>query len=554
MTMRTTTTPSRTVRTTITTAALAALTCLAFADAALARGGAFERPKPRPEVPGKSGATGGKLLEERRRRTRRLNELSGQNRDEASRSTPTRPAPTPARPSNGGRRRGGEVPMPPPTPDTSLVHLHHGRVRMFEGLARVDLTLEVQNVGSAVMEWRKTYAIDPAAEVIGAVLERRNQSPIHARTLTRFDALQCYSRVRMPPPTRERRPRRPRDPLLVTRPQRDQLAIQIWPIAADETIRVELTFVTPLRGEGVRRTYRDVMGGPMRETPRPADRPSEREGHAPRPGVMVGHEFVDHRADWLMQPGELVLSSVAPDGMHLDGEVAGQLKFTGIASTRRTEPAPSVPFLAKRRSTHAQLTGERTLSARVAVFRFDPAEYLKRKGFVLARGMQLELKAVRGRTRRLAPNRFAADGEPRPVAGQLVKAGDEVFPFAVRVLDRHGNEVVTFDEAKPLARPELDEAMRDAVGGWHRAQLAKRVFDWAGVHGGKRDEAVRYAVDLGVLMPGIAAIAIPANERERLTPRLRRLYSSDGVPLGAPRREADVKQPPAGAFEDDFRK
>ena len=548
-----------TMRTTLAAAALAALACFSFSDTAEARGGGLEngnrpgggasrgasggttRPKPRPSIPGKSGATGGKLLEERRARKRRLEELgSTDTRPQAARSTPTTPAPS--RPTNGGRRRGGDLPMPPPTPDTSLVHMHHGKVQIFADLARVDLMLEVQNVGQAVMEWRRTYAIDPAAEVIGATLMRRNQLPIRARTLTTFDAFQCYARIRTPPVTRPTpRPRRPRDPLLVSRPQRDELHVQIWPIAVDETIRVELTFVTPLRGKGIRRIYRDVMGGPTVDEPRARDeRPS-------RVGSMV-----DHKADWLMNPGTLVLSSAEPAGMQLDGKAGGHLKFTGVASTRRSEPAPTVPFLTKRKTTHAQLIDHRTLSSRIAVFRFDPAAYLKQKGFVLTRGMKLQLKAVRGETRRLAPNVFGADDEARPITGQVIKPKAAVFPYKVRVLDRHGNEVVTFDEALPLARPEVDRAMQAAVGGWHRAQIARRVFDWAGVHGRKREEATRYAVDLGVLMPGISAIAIPPNERERLTPRLRRLYQTDGVPLGAPRREADVKQPPHGAFDDDF--
>ena len=535
-----------TMRTTLTAAALAALTCVSFSDSAFARGGGFERPKPRPEIPGRSGASGSELLEERRRRTRRLQELDpNRNQPSAATTGPRRPAPT--APAGGRRGRGGELPMPAPTPDTSLVHLHHGKVKMFAGLARVDLTLEVQNVGTAVMEWRRSYAIDPAAEVIGAVLMRRNQSPIVARTLTTGDAMQCYARIRTPPVTRPTpRPRRPKDPLLVTRPQRDQLDIQIWPIAADETIRVELTFVTPLRGNGVRRTYRDVMGGPMREVPR-VTRPSEANEQPPRPGTMV-----DHKADWLMQPGDLVLSSAQPDGMVLDGKAGGQLKFTGVASTRSTEPAPSVPFLVKRKSTHAQLVDSRTLSSRIAILRFDPDAYLKEKGFVLTRGMRLQLKAVRGESRRLAPNEFKAGDEPRPVTGQLIRPKADLFQYKVRVLDRHGNEVLVFDEKKPIARPEVDKAMQAAVGGWHRANLATRVFRWAGVHNRHRTEATRYAVDLGVLMPGISAIAIPANERERLTPRLRRLYETDGVPLGAPRREADVKQPPHGAFDDDF--
>lgn len=553
-----------TMRTTVAATALAVLACFSFTDTAdargaggldtgnrpgggAARGGAgASRPRSRPSIPGKSGATGGTLLEERRARKKRLDELGGgDNRPETFRAP--RPAPAGDAPTGRRGRQGGDLPMPAPTPDTSLTHMHHGKVHMFGGLARVDLTLEVQNVGRAVMEWRRTYAIDPAAEVIGATLMRRNQLPIRARTLTTFDAFQCYARIRTPPVTRPTpRPRRPRDPLLVSRPQRDELHVQIWPIAVDETIRVELTFVTPLRGEGIRRTYRDVMGGPTREHPR-MTQPDELREQPRRVGSMV-----DHKADWLMHPGTLVLSTAKPDGMRLAGDAGGRLKFTGMAATRPTDPAPTVPFLSKRKTTHAQLVGHRTLASRIAVFRFDPAAYLKQKGFVLTRGMTIKLGAVRGETRRLAPNAFEADGEPRPVTGQVIEAKAESFPYQVRVIDRHGNEVVTFDETLPLARPEVDKAMQAAVGGWHRAQIARRVFASAGAHGRKREEATRYAVDLGVLMPGIAAIAIPANERERLTPRLRRLYQTDGVPLGAPRREADVKQPPHGAFDDDF--
>ncbi|MDF1702175.1 MAG: hypothetical protein P1V36_13550, partial [Planctomycetota bacterium] len=264
--------------------------------------------------------------------------------------------------------------------------------------------------------------------------------------------------------------------------------------------------------------------------------------------------MVDHKADWLMNPGTLVLSNAAPDGMVFGGEAGGQLKFTGVASTRRHEPAPTVPFLAPRRETRAQLIGTRTLASRIAILRFDPADYLKRKGFVLTRGMTLELGTVRGETRHIAPKHFGANDEPRPVTAQMIKASATSFPYAVRVLDRHGNEVVTFAESMPLHRADLDTAMQSAVGSWHRSQIAARVFRWAGTHARHRTEATRYAVDLGVLMPGIAAIAIPANERERLTPRLRRIYQTDGVPLGAPRREADVKQPPHGAFDDDVLK
>ena len=103
----------------------------------------------------------------------------------------------------------------------------------------------------------------------------------------------------------------------------------------------------------------------------------------------------------------------------------------------------------------------------------------------------------------------------------------------VQVLDRHGNEIVEFREALSLEQADVDADIAAAVGGWHRAKLARRAFAWAGSTGRDREAALLYAVDLGVLLPGVAAIAIPANQRETLGMRLRRLYSTDGVPLGA---------------------
>ncbi len=542
-------------------AATATLSLVAFTTtaptSALARGGALEggnRPggpaagggggaaRPRaPTIPGRSGASGGRLLEERRKRTKRLRDVS------APQPTAVRSGVTPSGPTRPpGRNRGGSLPMPGPTADTSLVHVHHGKVRMFAGLARVDLTLEVQNVGTQIMEWRRGYVIDPACEIIGAVLMRENRRPITARTLTTWDAFQCYARIRTPPQTR-RPPTRPRDPLLVSRPQRDRLEIQIWPIIVQETIRVRITFVTPLRGEGARRTYRDVMGGAVkldRPTPR-LSRPDSLRERPRRPASAV-----NHNADWLMHPGELVLSSAPATGMTYGGAAGGQLHFTGFAATERGQPAPTVPFLSPKRSTTATMVGSGRLSGRIAAFRFDPNDYLKRKGFVLTTGMKIHLKAHAGASRRIVPNIFTPNGEPRPVTAQVLQPNADTFKYRVQVLNRHGVEVVEFEESLPLEKPDVDDDLAAAVSGWHRAHLAHRVFRWAGSISKKRQEAVRYAVDLGVLMPGIAAIAIPANERQRLTPQLRRLYSGDGVNLGAAKHEADAKQPPRGSLDD----
>ena len=524
-----------TMRKFFTTTVVAMLAATWMAAGAWARGG-----EGRPPVPGKSGATGGDLLKERQARNTWLRERGTGTSQGSSRTTPTAPRPAPA-PAPGRVPQ----PAPAPTPDTSLVHLHHGRVQIVGDLARVDLTLEVQNVGEQDMEWRRAYAIDPAAEIIGAVLLRRNELPLQARTLTSFDAFRCYARVRTPPPTRA--PTQPRDPLLVARPEADRLEIQIWPIAANETIRVELTFVTPLRGHGARRTYVDVMGGPARGE-RPAPRltqPDPAREREPAPSAMI-----DAQADWLVQPGDLVLSSGKPSGMNYSGEVGGRLQFSGIAATRSDQPAPTVPFLARTRSTGAIYVGSGSFLGRVAMFRFDPREVLQAKGFVLSDGLTAHLVAVAGSTRHLVPASFGAYDEPRPVTAEVVDRAASEIRYRLEVRGRDDQVVVAFDEVLPLRRDGIADELEDAITGWHRAQLARHTFRWAGADARHREAALRYAVDLGVLVPGTAALAIPAGERGRLTPRMRRIYLTDGVPLGARRGEADLKQAPRGAFDD----
>jgi hypothetical protein len=510
--------------------ALAALALWALAGDAWAGGldGASGGGAKPPAAPGRSGGSRGDLGN-RRARTRWLRDSGGQPQASGAPTAPSTPRGTPAAPPR----------------DAALVYLHHGSVRMVGGLARVDLTLEVRNPTARALEWSRTYAVDPAAEVIGAVLLRRNEIPLIARTLTGPDAARCYAQVRTPRRERPRtRPPRSRDPLMVQRPQSDRLAIRVWPVAAHETVRVKLAFVTPLRGHGAHRTYVDVMGGPVHgpDAPRRISRPeTPRE---PRHVTMV-----DARADWLMSPGNLVLSSAPATGMTLDGQVGGRLQFRGTAATRPDQPAPTVPFLSPELPHHALLVGARSWHGRVAVWRFDPRGFLAAKGFVVGPELRLRLRPVKGNCRHVAPAVFAARGEPLPVTAQLVDADADALRYEVDVLDPRGVVLAHEDVALPLRRDDVDGDLAAAVTGWHRAQLAKRVFRWAGALAGRRTQALRYAVDLGVLLPGTAALGIPPAERNRLTSHLRRLYLTDGVPLGAPRGEADLKLAPLGSLD-----
>jgi hypothetical protein len=429
---------------------------------------------------------------------------------------------------------------------SSLVHLHHGSVRMVAGLARVDLTLEVQNTGQLPMEWRRRYAIDPSAELTGAVLRRVNEDAIMARTLTLANARGIYAQIRVPPTTR---PGDNRDPLLIERPRSDQLDVRIWPIEPQETVRVELTFVTPLRGHGAHRTYVDVMGGPRPDAP-PAPAPGR--GPAPEqpapepppPDVLAAAGG----ADWLMNPGRMVLSSAPAFGMTLSGEAGGLLHFTGPAATEAHTPRPNVDFLTADKGGEALLVGHGSYMGRVATWRFDPSAFLTRKGFDLREDLELRLRPVKGKSRRLAPNVFHASSDPLPVTTLLVSRTLKSVPYVVDVLDRHGHRIVTYTEELPLRTEKVGAGLEAAISGWHRAMLVRRVFAWAHGDAERRDEAMRYAVDLGVLVPGTGALAVPASERRRLTQRNRRIYDTEGVPLGAPRHEADLEQPPKGSL------
>ncbi len=496
-----------------------------------------------PGAPGARGGDGpgpglgrGAGLEERRARTRWLDE---------QRPPPTQTAP-PTTPTPGGAPAA-------PEPPRGIVTLTHGEVRLVADLARVNLVLEVRNEGAEPLEWSHSYPLDPACEVIGAALRRGREAPVVARTLTLADARSIYAEIRNPrpaPPTVVPPRGGNSDPLRLERVTPERLDVSLWPIEPGETVRVELAFVTPLRGRGAARRFVDVLGGPdaTRPEPLPREHRSEAPGEPPGPprdGVTAG------AAVWLIHPGELTLATAGAQGATLSGEVAGRFVFHGEAAVRPDQPRASVEFLDSR-PTHARALAVPggAHAAEVAIWWFDPALFLAARGYRLTPDLPLTLRLgeARGSATQLSRLAFEGTDPARPVTA-LLRGGGERLRFFVDVEDATGTVLETVAVDLPVERPAAPDAdLKGTITAWHRAGLVHRVRGWAGDDPVRRAEAVRYAVDLGVLAPDSAALAVPARERGQLGVRSRRLYEGDGVPLGAQRREADWKQPPAGAF------
>jgi len=430
----------------------------------------------------------------------------------------------------------------------SLVGLQEQKVRFVADLARVDLTLSIENVGTSPVEWRQTYAMDSLAEVVGAVLQRVDMAPVNCRTLTIADARRIYDEARMPRRSRSRRaPTRPRspaddgtattrDPLRLERVARDQLEIIVWPVAPQETVQISLTFVTPLRGKGQMRTFVDPLGGEGPRRLAPSLRPT-----APTPdGVKVTDSAV-----WTLDPRGLILDS-DPTGMTLESEGEdGVLRFVGVKETSEQSGRPSVPFLIPGEVGGAIAVKSGTFGGRMAIWRFDPTTFLREHG--IEGGATLRLVDRKG-TSRIAPHVFAVNGDSLPVTAR-VKGTARKFRYAVQVLDEAGKVVSEHETSMAILREKYDSELEGTISGWHRASMVRRVFSWAGQDEAKRASALRYAVDVGVLVPGTAALAVPPKERALLSAASRRLYFQDGAPLGAQRREADMKSPPEGSVK-----
>ncbi len=428
-------------------------------------------------------------------------------------------------------------------PGEAGVALRHGHVRTVAGLARVDVVLQVENPGTSAIQWRRSFEIDPGAEVIGAVLQRGSGEEIAARTLSLEGARRIYREVTGP---RERRTVPGRhtfrrgDPLRIERPSGRRLDVAIWPIAPGETVEVHLDFVTALRGRGTERTYRDVIAadlGGVNDTPRRG--PATAPDRVPTPAVDLSLD-----TDWLVHAGGLELAA-APIGMRHTETVAGFMHF--VAERGGPDRVPTIPMRSRRPEVDSVLAiPGGGLRSRIALWRFDPLRFVREHRLRVPRGGSLALVGRRGSTYRIAPHAFRPGDEPRPVTAEL-SIESPTLRYAVEIRRPDGTAMQTIEVEQDVERRELDADLAGAVTGWHRAQLVQRVLAW-GRQGDARDqrEALQYAVDMGVLAAGTAALAVPRSELQGLVRRSRTEYRRQ-VPLGAQDGGADFEAPPYGS-------
>ncbi|MFV1959392.1 MAG: hypothetical protein ACC662_08265, partial [Planctomycetota bacterium] len=181
---------------------------------------------------------------------------------------------------------------------------------------------------------------------------------------------------------------------------------------------------------------------------------------------------------------------------------------------------------------------------------FDPIDFLREHDLDVGREATLRILRRPGSTSRIVPWVFQADGEPLPVTARLF-AHSRDLRYAVEVRAPSGEVLSTIEVSRPVRRARLDQKLQGAITGWHRAALVQRVLAWATRDPGRRNvQALDYAVDLGVLVEGTAALAVPRGEMRRLSRRNRTRYRQDGSPLGAPNHEADSHWPPAGSMDE----
>jgi hypothetical protein len=427
-------------------------------------------------------------------------------------------------------------------PGEPVVALRHGDVRMGAGLARVDVVLEIRNPGTDAIQWTRNFEIDPGSELIGAVLERAGGERIEGRTLTLASARRIYGEVVRGPTRRRTMPRRG-DPLRVERPRGQQVNLTVWPVNAGETVQVHLDFVSPLRGHGTRRTFRDViesdLGGSAsnlaanrRAVPTAPDR-------LPAPAVSMSID-----TDWLVRPNGLELAA-EPIGMVRAGQAGGVMRFVATAGGR--DRVPTLPFRTQDHQNRVIAVPGGGLMTRVAIWRFDPVEFQQAYRLEIPRDATLHLLRRSGSTHRIAPWTFEAYGDPLPVTARLSRRS-ELLRYAVEIRDKGGKVLKTVEVEREVERVRLAKELEGAITGWHRAAVVRRVLDWAEADQEKQQDAIAYAVDMGVLVPGTAALAVPRAELERVTRASRREYRRDGVPLGAQDGEADFEAPPRGSI------
>jgi hypothetical protein len=427
----------------------------------------------------------------------------------------------------GDRLKELTRPEPVAPEDGVLVAVRVGQARFLRELARVEVTLQVHNTTNRELEWAREFPMEPAAEVIGCSLMRTGQPELIARTLTFEDGRRIYDetvRPPTPPPTG-------RDPLRVERQQDDRLAVTVFPVAPGESLRVRLVFAVPLEGEARRRRFLEPIW--LDESTRPS----------PRGPVALGRE-VGTLTSLLVEPGGLAYAGVESATV-AEGARGSLLAFRPEHSGFSGAQAKLV-FHAPDGALPALTVPGGGLGTVVAFWRFDPAQFLAEQGLEARAGSTITLSAGGGLAQRLVPASVQAHGPAVTVCARVFPQAPRI-PYHVTVATPDGERRVRLEQA--FERSGAERELVDAVTAFYRSRLARHVLAWGrGRSADEQREAVAYAVDLGVIVPGTCALAIPTDEQERLSRASRRQYRRDGAEVGAADGEADWIGPPAGAF------
>lgn len=426
-------------------------------------------------------------------------------------------------------------------PQGVAVTLELGEARFVRELARVDVTLQATNTTSNQVEWTRVLPMDPAAEVIRCALERTGQAELVARTLTFEDGRRLYDET-----VRPRTQTPARDPLRVEREIKNQLRVTVFPLAPQERVKVRLSFVTPLAGRGSERTYLDPVW--LRE-----DEPAASEDEAPDAPITPGPRDIlplpvpstNIMASLLVEPRGLALAEW-PTSLARTAAPASHLGFVHLQQDTQGERR-TLTFKAPEGDLPALTVPGGGLSTRVAIWRFDPAAYLASQGLThLGPRTELQLTPLGGHTQRLVPGLLKAGDPAQPLAARVSSGAVEVR-YAVDVLTPEG--LRRTEVTVPVARDAADAGLVDAVTAWHRARMARHVLTWAAGDPLRLLAAIEYAVNVGVLLPGTSALAIPRDEQRLLSRASRRLYRTDGALLGSPNGTADFTPPPHGSLK-----
>lgn len=457
-------------------------------------------------LPGRSPHTGLPGCVDREARKERLEHL----RRVSGTPTGTSAAGAPSAPTTQGPSRPAQ---PRAETRTSRAVLIAERVRYAGDLARVDYRIPVTNLTDRVLEWQKTFGMDPRAEVVAASILDDQEGHVYARTLPRATARRIYDDCV--------RPRTMQDPLLLERAKRDELALTLWPVPPRSTVTLHISFVTPLRIRHGERIYRDVLQAYGLAA-----------GKQTRTVVELVEEFTKH-------PDAVPHMPVPGLQVHPDG---GYRARGPVTPTSAGSAVPAAPF------SDAIVVPGGGLGKFVGVWGFDAQRFLEERGITPRVGLRIHFEGRAGGASRITPAVTDAAAEGQLMTARFVR-GLRAVAFRIRVVDESGKALLSETVEVGAERWEGDADLEAAVAAWHRAELVRRVFEWAGSDELRRAKALRFACRIGVLGHGTAGLAIPSRERLRLNAENRSDFFRRNTTLGNVSREGDVFQPPAGSVD-----